>query len=191
MCIVSISVNLISCVCVSCLSQDSLRINIIKWNSNDGGNHLGCDENQIWNRNPTYYESFNTNDVQSGMLQFGSKSILVREHRNKIIVTDAYTHSNYVEHVSGWSKRLQCAAVVPFRGTNFLFVIKGYRTYHNYSRIHIFNEDFNCCGEKEINGRNWEIMGVSCKDDCASILMRQYEECVMVNFDIRKEDDNN
>ena len=157
MCIVLISVNLIVCGCGTSLSQDSLRINIIAMHSIDDSSHLAYNENQIWNRDGTDYVSFNTNDVQTDMLQFGSKSIIVRQHRNKIIVADAYTHSNYVDHVSGWSKRLQCAAVVPVCGTNFLFVIKGHRTYHNYSRIHVFNDDLICCCEKEISGRSWLI----------------------------------
>ena len=193
MCIVLISVNLIVCGCGTSLSQDSLRINIIAMHSIDDSSHLAYNENQIWNRDGTDYVSFNTNDVQTDMLQFGSKSIIVRQHRNKIIVADAYTHSNYVDHVSGWSKRLQCAAVVPVCGTNFLFVIKGHRTYHNYSRIHVFNDDLICCCEKEISGRSWRIMDISCEGDHTSIFLKNGEndECVKIIIDHQKKSEKN
>lgn len=181
-CIVLLSVILMGCDGVTSLLQDSLEINVSKLHCNDDGTQLRWDENRIWNRNEACYETFNTNDVQSSVLQFGSKSIVVSEHRNEIIVTDAYSHGNYGKHVSGWSRRLQCAAVIPVRDANFLFVIKGYRTYHNYSRIHVFNEDFTCCCEKEIMGRSWRIMGVSSESNGTSIFLKNKEngECIKI-----------
>lgn len=124
--------------------------------------------NQVWNydRGRDHESFYGRNGiVRSAPVIMGSRVVEVRNERNNIVIRDIKTGRNLATHIAGWSGILQCVGVINVQGKSYLFVIKGVATYKNYSRIHVFNDEFKCCYETNIEGRTWQIEDIGCNGD--------------------------
>lgn len=115
------------------------------------------DSDKIWNM--PYQIERRPHDEQgnslSGKVCFNGRTIWVREDRNLLVFADE--QGDFMSHPGGWSRLLQCVAVVRHADRELLVVVKGYRTYYNYSLIHVFDADFNCIWEGEVYGRGLRV----------------------------------
>lgn len=124
--------------------------------------------NQVWNydRGRDHESFYGRNGiVRSAPLIMGDRVVEVRVDRNKMVIYDSEAKRTLATHTAGWSSILQCVGVVSVQGKSYLLVIKGVATYKNYSRIHVFNDEFKCCYETNIEGRTWQIEDIGCNGD--------------------------
>ncbi len=157
------------CLENSSTSKRPFEVSVVEQPFNvDSRRSTDIEDNQVWNydRDRDHKSFYGDNGiVRSAPVIMGSRVVEVRKERNNIVIRDIKTKRILATHMAGWSSFLQCVGVINVQGKSYLFVIKGVATYKNYSRIHVFNDEFKCCYETNIEGRTWQIENIGCNGD--------------------------
>ncbi|MCR5414974.1 MAG: hypothetical protein K6F50_09665 [Kiritimatiellae bacterium] len=130
---------------------------------------------RVWNDNIPYEErerrQYKLRDgttiaSESAPLRFGTNTVCVAVAGTGdgayIQIADSMfkTTSILGRHRAGWGYILPCAASFGSGDEERLVVVKAPRTYHNSSRVYVFNQDFKCVWESEeiVDRRGWRAV---------------------------------
>ena len=126
-------------------------------------------DSRVWNNNVPHNEwrrrQYKLRDgttiaSESSPLRFGTNTVCVAvagtREGDYIQIADSMFKTVEIlgRHRAGWGYILPCAAAFGSDAEERLVVVKAPRTYHNWSRVYVFDQNFKCVWEsEEIEGR--------------------------------------
>ena len=121
-------------------------------------------DGRVWNDNVSHEERMRrryklrdgtTIVSESSPLRFGTNTVCVAvaatSEGDYIQIADSMFKSTEIlgRHRAGWGYILPCAAAFGNGENERLVVVKAPRTYHNWSRVYVFDQSFKCVWESE------------------------------------------
>lgn len=146
----------------SCCSQDYQQFSVRLFRNTPNSFMVINDNTTVWRRPETDWKEFRRefrankiSDIKTSPLKFNGRLVTVSCHDNELLISSWPEGAVLSSHRAGWSRIMQTAAIWGISSNQFLLVVKGEATYKNYSKIHIFNSEFECVLERRIQGRSW------------------------------------